>query len=308
MDGKAHLAAVLGVGIVAISFAAILIRWCDDAPPLVIAAARLGIATVLLLPLMIYAPRRRRARFVPMHVGLLVLGGSMLAAHFYFWIESLRHTSVLNSVVIVTTSPIFVGLGSYFFFAERLTRHLIFGMLMAMIGGVTISLGGADAATEDSASVYGNLLALAGGAAAGGYFLVGRRVRRDIHLLTYMVVVYGLAAIVLLLCGIGAGVQWTGYRPSTYFYFVLLAALPQLVGHGSLNYALRHVSATIVAVCVLGEPIGAGVLAFFMLGESPDGWQLVGAVLILFGIFLAVRQSPTTAASADHAEPVESVD
>ncbi len=289
MNPKLALPPLLFLGIISISSAAILIRLCEDAEPAVIAAARLGIATAVLVPGMSLA-RGRRLLAVPGRLfAPICLGGVLLAAHFYFWMTSLRHTSVLSSVVIVTTNPVFVGLGSLLFFKEPLRRTLVFGILLAGLGGLLITL--SDAQTRPG-STYGNVMSLFGAMTASGYFLVGRKVRAEVDILSYMLSVYGIAAILLVGLAIGLGSPFRGLRTATYGYFVLLALVPQLLGHGSLNYALKHVSATMVAVCILGEPIGASVLAYFLLHEPVSALQLAGGGVILAGILLATWSQP----------------
>lgn len=291
---------ILTLGMLSISSAAILVRLCDDAPPVVIAAARMGLSTILLF-VGLTATRGARVLRIPRHLApLVLLGGLLLGAHFYFWISSLRYTSVLSSVVIVTTNPIFVGLGSLLFFRERITRHLVFGILLAAAGGALISLSGsgsdgaaASTSTDAVASTpYGNALALLGAVMASGYLLIGRKVRAEVDVFSYMLGVYGVAAILLCATAAAGGHSFGGYRGTTYLYFVALAVFPQLIGHGSLNYALKHLSATVVAVCILAEPVGAGILAYLLLGEGADGRQIVGAALILAGIFTATRRQP----------------
>lgn len=306
---------LLGLGMLCISSSAIFVRLCDDAPPVIIATARLGIATLVLL-LGLGVTRGKAMLRIPARLtGHIILGGLLLAGHFYFWMTSLRHTSVLSSVVIVTTNPIFVGIGSLVFFRERIHRNLLLGIILAAGGGVLISLSGVGAGAgepgaaqaaasiesvstmpaEGSSSMYGNMLALLGAITASGYLLIGRKVRASVDVFSYMVAVYGLAAILLCGMAIAGGHSFSGYRTSTYLYFIILAIAPQIIGHGSLNYALKHLSATMVAVCILAEPIGATILAYIILGESADRWQAIGATLILFGIFIATQSAPQPA-------------
>jgi drug/metabolite transporter (DMT)-like permease len=270
---------------IVISSAAVLIRLCDDAGAAAIAAARMGIATLVLLP--VAAARGRRILSIPPHCrGFILLSGIFLAAHFYLWMSSLKQTSVMSSVVIVTTNPIFVGLASYFLFKERVGSGLCLGILLAAVGGAVIAL--SDTHTGPT-SLRGDGLSLCGALMASCYLLVGRKVRRDVDTLPYILPVYGIAAI--LLCAVAAGQResWWEYRATTYVYLVLLALGPQLLGHSTLNWGLRHLSATFIAVCILAEPVGATLLAYFLLDEKIDLLQGIGAVLILAGIFLAAK-------------------
>lgn len=280
------LALVLTVGIISISTAAVLIKLCDDAAPAVIAAARMAVATLVLAPGALLV-RGRRGLAVPAYaVRYLLLAGVFLAAHFYFWITSLKHTSVMSSVVIVTTNPIFIGIASYFLFGERIHRRLIAGIVLAAAGGVLMAFADAQRAPG---TLYGDLLALCGAVMASGYLLVGRKLRKDVDVLAYVTPVYAVAAVVLVGVVLATRQPLLGYRANTYVYFILLALVPQLLGHGSLNWALRYTSATIVAIFILGEPVGSTIFAYFVLGETVTAGQLFGGALILVGIFTALQ-------------------
>jgi len=282
------LPSVLIVGVLSISTAAVFIKLCEDAAPVVIAAARLGIATFVLLPIARGVRGRglfelSRGQFV-----YLALAGCFLAAHFVLWITSLKHTSVLSSVVIVTSNPVFIGIASYFLFNERPSRSLVVAIFVAVAGGGLIALSDAGAETG---SLRGDCLALGGAVMASCYFLIGRKVRREVHILSYLSLVYGVAAGVLVVLMLLCGRSFSGYADTTYIYFVLLAIVPQLLGHGSLNWALRYVSATTVAAFILGEPVGSAVLAYLALGEGVAPLQACGGALILVGVFLAAREA-----------------
>jgi len=286
MDRRILLTVVLGFGIVVISTAAILIKLCEDAPAAVIAAGRMTTAALVLLPIG-FATRGRRLVEVPRHCRpYLVLGGVFLAAHFFFWMASLKHTSVASSVVIVTTNPLFIGVASFFLFKERIGRGLVFGIILAIAGGALVALSDTQAG---AGSLRGDLLSLLGAIMASCYLLTGRKVRREVDILSYILPVYGTAAVLLCALAVARGELLVHYNPATYLWLVLLGLGPQLVGHSALNWGLKHLSATFIAVCILGEPIGASVLAYFLLGERATALQIAGGGLILTGIFLAAR-------------------
>jgi drug/metabolite transporter (DMT)-like permease len=276
----------LVIGVLVISTAAVLIRLCEDAGPAVIATARMGIATLVLLPVSAIVHGKRLVT-IPRHCWVpIILAGLFLGAHFFFWMSSLKETSVASSVVIVATNPIFVGVASYFLFKERIGRRLVYGIVLAAAGGSLIAA--ADMAAG-AGSLRGDLLSLLGAVMASCYFLAGRRVRRDVDILSYILPVYGIAAMLLFAIALSRGEPLRGYRTTTYIWFVLLAIGPQLLGHSSLNWGLRHLSATFITICVLGEPIGASVIAYFALHEKLTFLQAAGGVLILVGIFFAAR-------------------
>ncbi len=268
-----------------ISFASILIKLAD-APALVIAAYRLGIASAILLPLAAAARRDELQALSLRELGLSLLSGALLSAHFVAWIASLQHTSVASSVVLVATNPIFVGLGTALFLKERLPPSLVAGIAVSTLGGLVI---GWDDLRLGGQALYGDLLALAGAIAHSGYLLIGRRVRRRTSALTYVTLVYGTAALLTLVAALLARAPLTGYTPRTYGLMLLLALGPQLLGHTAYNWALRYVTPAVVAVVILAEPVGATALAYAILGEAVTPTKALGGLLVLAGIYLAVR-------------------
>lgn len=276
--------AVLLGAVIVISFGSILIKLIP-APALTIAAYRLSLATILLAPL----AWRRGADWRPLSrrdLALSLLSGLFLALHFLSWTSSLKYTSVASSVVLVSSSPIFVGLGSRFILREQLGPGLIWGIAVSLIGGLLIGYGDL---SLGMGKLQGDLLALGGGVMASAYFLIGRSVRQHVSLFNYVFIVYGLAALLLLLATLAARQPLFGYPKWAYLFLFLLALGPQILGHSSLNWALRYASAATIAVVVLGEPVGAAILAYFILGEGLTVLKAFGGLLILGGIYLAAR-------------------
>jgi drug/metabolite transporter (DMT)-like permease len=275
---------VLLGAITVISFAAILIKLIS-APAVVIAFFRLGLATLLLAP---FAWRRRAElrQFSKYDLALSLLSGLFLALHFLAWISSLKYTSVASSVVLVTTNPIFVGLGTRFILRERLGTSLLWGIAVSVAGGLLIGYNDLRFGREE---LLGDLLALAGAVMASAYFLVGRHVRQRVGLFNYIFVVYGLAAVLLSIFVLATRQPLFGYPPKAYLFLFLLALGPQILGHSSLNWVLKYTSAATVAVATLGEPVGSTVLAYLILGEGLTLLKVLGGMLILAGIYLAAR-------------------
>ena len=283
---RLRAAIVLPLGLAAMSFASIFIRFCD-APPLVIAAYRLTLATLILLLLALPKTLRESRRLTRKEILSSAGAGLFLCFHFAFWISSLKYTSVASSVIFVTTTPIFVALASVFILRERISLVLFFSILIAVAGGITIGWGDWGSGKD---YLYGDFLSLLGAVMATGYLLAGRRVRPQVSLSTYITLVYGVAAVFLILLALLNGDSLFGYAFKDYFFFLLLAVGPQLIGHSSLNWALRFFSATLVAVFVLGEPIGASLLAYLILGENPGVGLLGGGALVLLGIYLSAKE------------------
>ncbi|MFP4343248.1 MAG: DMT family transporter [Anaerolineales bacterium] len=278
---------VLVVGILAVSTASLFIRLAQrGAPALAVAAWRLTLASLILAPVTLATRRRELASFSRRERRLALVGGVVLAAHFATWITSLALTSVAASVVLVTTSPLFVGLFAYLFLHEELPPRLAAGMLLAIAGAIVIGVGDLEGGTH---RITGDLLALAGALAAAVYFLIGRSLRARLSLLGYIFPVYGLAAVALLLFALLQGVPLLGYSPLTWLWLLLIALIPQIVGHSSLNWALRHLPVTYVSLAVLVEPIGSTLLAWWILQEAPPETAVLGGLLILAGLAIAGR-------------------
>ncbi len=286
---------VLLVGIIAVSAASILIRNAQTTTPsLVIASYRMTIASLVVVPVALWRHHEELRKLRATEWLLAAASGVFLALHFAAWVTSLEYTSVTSSVVLDATSPMWVAIGSWLLLRERLTRPVIFGLIVAVAGSLVIGLGDMTQGTS-STSLLGNSLALVGALMVTGYWLIGRRVRGSLSLAPYVAIVYSMAAVVLLLMVAGARQPLTGYNATTYVWLVLLALVPQLVGHSSFNWALARLPAVFVAVATLGEPIGATVLAYFLLNETPTTIRMFGAALVLAGIAVTMSRQPNAA-------------
>jgi drug/metabolite transporter (DMT)-like permease len=288
------------LGILAASSAAIFIRFAQrEAPSLVIAAARLGIAAVILAAAVLPRHHKEMLALRKNQFLLMVLSGVFLALHFATWITSLEYTSVASSVVLVSTSPLWVALLSPLFLKEKIGRVVGIGLVIALAGSVVIGASQACSVTQsglrcedlgqilEGKGLVGNLLSLAGAWFGAFYLVVGRKVRSDIPLRIYTLVVYGTAAVVLAVLVLVFQQKVTGFSPTTYLFFLALAIIPQLMGHSLFNWALKYVSAAFVSIALLGEPIGSSILALFILSEKPTILEIGGGVFILAGIYLA---------------------
>lgn len=290
--------AALFIGLFAVCTAAIFIRLAqaNDAPSLVVAAGRLTIASLVLLP---WAMRHHVAeirRLTRSDWTLIGLSGLVLGGHFASWITSLEYTSVVNSVALVTTNPLWVALLAPFLLGESLRRQTLMGLALAFGGGILMALSNAAGeAPRTDQPLFGNFLAIIGAIAAAIYFIIGRRLRGHLSIVPYITVVYSIGAITLL---VGVGLSGNlpavfDLPPEAWVWIAMLGLVPQLIGHTSFNYALGFLPAGYVSLVVLGEPIGSGLLAFFFLNETPVALQLIGATLTLSGIFIATREQVT---------------
>jgi drug/metabolite transporter (DMT)-like permease len=278
----------LVVAVLAVSWAGPLVRF-TDAPALVVAAWRLLLSVIFIGAVLLLRreppPRLSRQDWI-----LAVVAGVFLAAHFWSWIASLDLTTVSSSVVLVSTQPVFVALLSGALLGEAATRRQWAGIIVAVAGAAVIAWG--DFALGGTA-LLGDLLALAGALFVSVYYVVGRRLRLMVDLWWYVGIIYGIAALVLVVAAlVTPGVELTGYGRQDWLVFLALAAGPMMLGHTAVNYALRYVRAYVANLAILGEPIGATLIAWLLpaIAEVPGPQTLVGGVLILSGIALTMTR------------------
>lgn len=272
------------IGIIAISFSSIFIRW-SDANVSAIAMYRLYLTDLLLLPL---ALRHYRALLnIPLRAWLmLALSGIMLALHFLLWMGSLRLTTVASSTVILTLEPIMVVIGSYFLFKTRTNRFMIIGMALAVIGSIAIDWG--DFKVSGTA-FQGDMLSFFGTIAVAIHMLISKQVRAHMDALVYNFWVFFMAATVLAIYNVANDVPFTGYDARDWGVFWLLALVPTLFGHYLFNWLLKYMNAGAVSMAVLGEPVFSSLLAFWLLGEALTGMQLGAGTLILIGVWIFIQ-------------------
>lgn len=296
-----HAGVVLALSVFGISWAAPLIR-LSTAPPLVIAFWRLVIAELVLLAILVWRGEWRAWRTLDRRDHLIAGGaGAMLALHFWSWNASLGYTTVAASVVLVNLQPAIVAIGSALVLREPVTRRQISGMAVGIVGALLVAapafLGGAPAANLAVTAplglpprLFGDLLATVGAITASLYYLAGRRLRATLDLVPYVALVYGWCTLTIFVLALARGDRMGPYGLADWSIFAGLAAGPMLLGHTGMNWALRHLPAHVVNLTVLGEPVGASLLAMLIpaIGERPDAWTLAGGALILGGAIWAL--------------------
>ena len=280
---------VLALALLAISTSGPLVR-ASFADPLAIAVYRLGFSLVVVaIALLATGTWRELRRIRPTELLIALGAGAMLALHFWSWNASIHLTTVAASVVLVNMHPPFVALLSTFWLREKPRPMQWAGIAIAMIGAGIVAAsdaGGLFAGTGSSRALLGDGLALIGAVTVALYFVAGRRLRGGYSLWPYVAVVYGAAFVVLLAIAAARSVPLTGYPPRELFIFAALAAGPMLIGHTGMNYALRYLPAYIVNLTVLGEPVGATIIAFLVpsIREVPNSGTIIGGITTLLGI------------------------
>jgi drug/metabolite transporter (DMT)-like permease len=250
----------------------------------------MAVATLVLTPFYWARFPARRAELKGIPVLPVLVSGVLLAVHFALWIESLKRTSVASSVVLVAMNPIFAAALSPLILRERVSWRIALAVVLGIVGAIVV----AGPQLGSSAVTSGNLLALGGAACAAGYLMAGRRVRPRLSLLSYIYIVYGVAAVLLLALMSVGGQSFAGHKWQAYLFIGLLGLGPQLIGHTSFNWALRYVPAPTVAMAVLGEPVGTTLLAWLLLRQPPTLLEAVGGVIICGGIYLAASDIAAT--------------
>jgi drug/metabolite transporter (DMT)-like permease len=294
---------VLTLSVLGFSFAAPLVR-LSHAEPLVIATWRLGFSLIIVaVALLGSGTWRAWAQVTRGDFVLSGAGGVLLALHFWSWNTSLRYTSVAASVSLVNLQPAMIAVISARWLGERPARRQWVGIAVAITGALVVGLadlpGGARGIVSALGSngsggraLLGDGLAIVGALTASCYYLIGRKVRQALALWPYVGLVYGAAFVTLVALSVATRTQLGPQPPREIGIFAALAVGPMLLGHTGLNWALGHLPAYIVNLTVLGEPIGATLLAAIIpgIGEIPGPGVLVGGVIVLAGVYLAAKR------------------
>jgi drug/metabolite transporter (DMT)-like permease len=273
---------VLAIAVGAVATSAILVK-VSSAPSGVIAFYRLLFSVLFMLPLFILKYVPELALITRRDWGFSVLSGIFLAFHFILWFESLNFTSVASSTVLVTLQPLFAFAGTYFFFKEVLSLKAILAGLLAVVGSVIIAFG--DFQISGSA-FWGDMLALAACALITFYLMLGQSVRKRVSLVTYTFIVYSISTITLFFYVLLKGERFLSYPSRDWLYFVLLAVVPTLLGHTLFNWCVKFLSTSTISVAILFEPVGATLLAYYILRETVMWTQIAGGLIVMAGIVL----------------------
>jgi len=292
MDRKPYLA--LFISIVSVSFAAILIQ-LSSADSLSIAFYRLLFTALLIFPFVVFFKKtREEIKKLPLKTLCIMIGiGFILAAHFAFWITSLKYTSIASSVILVTAHPILVGPVSHFFFKEKLSKINSIGIIASVIGVIILVLGNKQLGGQTIDTLQGNILAILGGVMAGLYILGGRKIRKTVSVASYAFIVYSISALILLALCIGFKAELINISLNDFQIFIAMAIIAGLLGHTLYNWSLKHVRASLASVALLGEPLGSTLWAMLIpaIGQIPSRYTIFGGAIILLGIYLTARKT-----------------
>jgi len=279
------------IGVLAVSFSAIIIKW-STAPAAVLGLYRLLFTFLILSPFLLTRGARDELRRMSLReLGLVALSGVCLAFHFIFWIGSLKYTTVASSTILITLQPVFVMIVAYLALKERTSWPAWAGAGIAIVGSVCIGWGDFRVSGD---ALWGDLLSLLGTLVVSGYLVIGQHLRGAMSSMLYSLLVYVFAMVVMFLYCLGEGYSLIAYNGREWFLFVLLAVVPTIFGHTLFNWLLKYVNAATISMAILGEPIGATLLAVLLLGESVTAAQWIGGAIILSGIWLFLKAGKRT--------------
>ncbi|HCX48219.1 MAG TPA: EamA family transporter [Bacillus sp. (in: Bacteria)] len=280
----------LAIGVLSVSTSAILVK-VSSAPSGVIAFYRLLFSVLLMLPIFLLRYVSELRLITKRDWIFSVVAGVFLAFHFILWFESLNYTSVASSTVLVTLQPLFAFVGTYFFFKEKFTFRAILCGVIAIVGSIIISWG--DFKISGSA-LFGDILALIACGLITAYLMFGQTVRKRVSLITYTFVVYSICTITLFAYVLLLGQPLAPYPTSDWVYFVLLALVPTLLGHTLFNWTIKWLSTSTISMAILLEPVGATVLAYYLLDEPILVTQITGGSIIIVGLCFFLLEGKTS--------------
>lgn len=288
----------LATGLLSFSFSPILVRLASDAPAVTVAVWRTLFAVAFLTPFVAGRPAREIRRLSAREWGLITLAGVLLGLHFIAWIDSIYHTTVASASVLFATNPIFIAVLGFWVLRERLHRRTVVAIVIAVGGAALIALGDASDASRPDAE-FGNALALSSSFLFACYLLIGRVVRRKSSWLAYVYPLYVVVAITVGLYAAFTGTHLLGYGVEIYALCALMALGPQILGHGSFNYAVKYVPAAILGAAGLVEPVLAGIWAWILFKEVPAVLALAGAFIVLAALAMIYHHRISIRRQAD---------
>ena len=274
----------IAIGVISVSLSAIFVKM-SSAESAVIAFYRMLFSVLIMSPIFLLKYKSELKLLQKKDWLFSIVAGVFLAFHFILWFESLNYTSVASSTVLVTLQPIFAFIGTYLFFKEKVAFQSIVAVIVAIGGSLLIGWGDFRASGD---ALYGDVLALIACAFITGYLLFGQDVRKRLSLMTYTMVVYSVSTITLFFYVLFMRQSFGPYESNDWFLFVLLAIVPNLLGHTLFNWSLKWVSTNTISIAILFEPVGAAVLAFLIFNENLILSQAIGGIIIILGISIFV--------------------
>ena len=276
----------LFVGVAALSMSAIFVKLAN-APALIVAFYRLLFSFIIILPIVLIKNFKELININKKDLLLSLMAGIALSLHYSMWFQSLKYTSVASSTVIVTLQPLFSIIAGYFIFKERYTKLAILGFIIAIIGSIIIGWGDFKIS---SYALFGDILAFISAGLMSANFVLGQYVRKRLSAITYTALTYFSASILSFFIAIISDTNFIGYPFYTWINILGLTLISTMLGHVIFMWLLKWFSASVVSMTILGEAVGACILGYFILNETISINQIIGIIIILFGIGLFLKE------------------
>lgn len=281
----------LAIGVCATTFAAPFIKLSQEngVPSPVIAFGRIGLASLVLTPLVLSNYRQELRNLNRRDIIMAMVGGLFLVTHFLLMVIALESSSTLVVLVIVNTGPLWVALLERVFLKQQINRFVWFGMLITIIGSVYIAISAnSSSGLNDANSMIGAILSTFAAMAGAAYITIGRSVRRKVSLFPYVWILFGIGGILGLLFTLATRTPILGHSATGYFWLIMLTLIPQLIGHSGYNFALRYFTATLTSLSSQLITITATIVAFFIFAEVPTVSDIIGSTVIGIGVIIAI--------------------
>ena len=273
------------LGVLGVSFSSIFVKYAD-APSAVLVVYRNGFAAVALLFLVAFKYRDEIRVIHKKEIIMCILSGIFLAMHFFFFFESIKHTSVASSTALVNTEVFFVAIMSFLLYKEKVKKKAIVGIIITFAGSLIIAFGDGG---EGHSALYGDMMALLGAFAMSGYTMIGRKQRKSTSTVIYTFFVYLAASVTMCLYCIPAGIPITGHSSLNYAMALCMTLFCTFLGHSIFNYCLKYINPVFISTAKLGEPLFATLLALVIFTEIPGVFQITGAALVVSGLYVYGR-------------------
>lgn len=277
---------VLVVALLAVSTSSVMARFLPEVSSIVIALWRLVFASFAVWLYSFFKPQNKikKQNIIP-----FVLSGFFLGLHFICFYQAVKLTSIANATLLGITAPMFTLLIEHFVFKRKFKKIVFIGFAVALFG--TLMIAGFSASTTDSAEI-GKLYGLSAALCIAVVYLLANKIRAETSTVSYTRLLYLIAALFLFVIASTNGENIFELNKSDYLWLLALGLIPTILGHSLLYYGIKFTSPTIIASVPLGEPVIASVLAWMIFLEKVPFITLAGGILILFGVYLIIVNSP----------------
>lgn len=276
------------LGGAAIGFAGIMMR-LSDVNPVASAFWRMALAAP---PLWLWACASARgdraAGLRTDYSAVLLLAGFFFAADMGVWHVSLHFTSVANATLLPNMAPLCIAAWLWYRYKARFSRGFLLGMALALTGAVllvgpSVGLGGT--------RLLGDGLGLLVAGFYAAYQLAIKDGRASYSTARLMAWSTSITALFLLpFALLMPGPFWPA-GAAAWLPLLGLALLCQIGGQTVITYAFAHLPSSLSSISLLIQPLTAALAAWAIFGEAIGPVQMLGAAVLLLGIYLSKRGS-----------------